>query len=44
MCYAEKGEKVWDIAKRHRSSVERIMTENDLSEETISERRMLVIT
>ena len=44
LCYAEKGEKVWDIAKRHRSSVERIMTENDLSEETISERRMLVIT
>ena len=44
LCYAEKGEKVWDIAKKHRASVENIMKENGLSEETVSERKMIVIT
>ena len=44
LCYAEKGERIWDIAKKHRTSVENIMKENGLSEETVSERKMIVIT
>lgn len=43
-CYAEKGEKIWDIAKKHRASVENIMKENGLSEEILSEKKMIVIT
>ena len=44
LCYAEKGERIWDIAKKHRASVENIMKENGISEETVSERKMIVIT
>ena len=44
LCYAEKGEKIWDIAKKHRASMESIMRENNLSEEVLSERKMIVIT
>ncbi len=44
LCYAEKGEKIWDIAKKHRASMENIMRENNLSEEVLSERKMIVIT
>ena len=44
LCYAEKGEKIWDIAKKHRASMENIMRENNISEEVLSERKMIVIT
>ena len=44
LCYAEKGERIWEIAKRNRASVENIMRENNLSEEILSERKMIVIT
>lgn len=41
--YAEKGEPVWDIAKRYRASIEEILNENGISGDVISEKTMLVI-
>ncbi len=41
--YASKGEKVWDIAKRYSASISTICEENDLSEEELSESRMVMI-
>ena len=32
LCYAKKGEKVWDIAKKYSVPLGRIMSDNDLSE------------
>ena len=43
LCFAEKGEKIWDIAKKYRVSVENIMKENDISEEILSEKKMIII-
>ncbi len=41
--YAEKGEEPWDIAKRTHTSLSAITDENDLSEEALSEPRMILI-
>ena len=43
LCYAEKGEHLWDIAKRYRAPMEEIIRENGLSGEILSEKTMLVI-
>ncbi len=43
LCYAEKGEHLWDIAKKYRAPMESIMAENGISEEILGEKRMLVI-
>lgn len=43
LCYAEKGEHLWDIAKRYRAPMEEIIRENGLSGETLLEKTMLVI-
>lgn len=44
LCFAEKGEQLWDIAKRYRSPMGKIMEENGLSNEVLSEKTMLVIS
>ena len=44
LCFAEKGEHIWDIAKKYRASAKNIMEENGLSEEVLSEKTMIVIT
>lgn len=44
LCFAEKGEKIWDIAKKYGASLESVMNENKISEEILSEKTMLVIT
>ncbi len=41
--YADAGENVWDIAKRYHTSVSAVMEENDLEQETIAQRGMLLI-
>ncbi len=41
--YAEPGDNVWDIAKKHHACAEDIMAENDLSDWTISVPTMLMI-
>jgi hypothetical protein len=41
--FGEKGENLWDIAKKYRVSEENIMKENNLSEEVLSEKTMIVI-
>ncbi len=41
--YAEKGEKIWDIAKRYNSAVSAVTTENELEEEQLSAPCMLLI-
>ncbi len=41
--YAEKGEKIWDIAKRYNSAVSAVTAENELEEEQLSAPRMLLI-
>ncbi len=44
LCYAEKGEHVWEIAKRYRTPVEDIISENGISGDVLLEKTMLVIT
>ena len=41
--YAEEGEVIWEIARRYNTSEEAIRQENNLSEETVPERTMLLI-
>ncbi len=41
--YAEKGEEPWDIAKRTHTSLTAITDENDLTEEALSEPKMILI-
>lgn len=41
--YAEKGERVWDIAKSYSASVSVLREENNLEEEELSDNRMLLI-
>ena len=41
--YADEGEKIWDIARRYCTSVEAIQQENDLTEEEIPNKSMLLI-
>lgn len=41
--YAEKGESLWEIARRYRTSVSSIKAENDLEEEVLENRRMILI-
>ena len=43
MYYAEKGENIWDIAKRYGTGCTKIAEENELSGETLAERMMLII-
>ena len=43
LCYADKGERVWDISKRYRSRPSDIMDENDLSSDILDEDTMLLI-
>ncbi len=42
--YAENGESMWDIAKENRSSVSSIKELNGISEDMISEKKILLIT
>ncbi len=41
--YAEKGENLWDIAKHYRAKIEDIKAENNISQDILSEKTMLVI-
>lgn len=41
--FAEAGESVWDIARRCRSAPEAVKEENNLSDETIGEDRVLIV-
>lgn len=41
--YADRGERVWDIAKRYNTSVAAIMDENGLEADELSEHGMLLI-
>ncbi len=41
--YAESGEEIWDIAKRYNTSVSAVSAENELEQERLSERCMLLI-
>lgn len=41
--FGEKGENLWEIAKKYKVSEERIMKENNLSDEILPEKTMIVI-
>ena len=41
--YAEKGESLWEIARMYRTSVSSIKEENDLEEEVLENRKMILI-
>lgn len=41
--YGQKGEKLFDIAKKYKTDVESIMEENELNEKVLIENRMLFI-
>lgn len=43
ICFCNGGEKVWDIARKYNTTVEEIMSENDLASDEISEKMMLMI-
>ncbi|MBE6828351.1 MAG: DUF3794 domain-containing protein [Ruminococcaceae bacterium] len=42
--FADKGEKLWDIAKKFNTSADEIKAENSLCEDEITEPRRLIIT
>ncbi|MDR1564201.1 MAG: DUF3794 domain-containing protein [Oscillospiraceae bacterium] len=42
--YADKGEALWDIARKHNSSVDKIKEENELTDDTLGEDKMLLIS
>ena len=41
--YCDSGEEIWNIAKKYNTSADRVMFENDLDSETITENRVLLI-
>ncbi len=41
--FCDKKEKVWDIAKKYKTTAEAIIAENDLDNDLISERKILLI-
>lgn len=41
--FCEKGEKLWDIARRYNTTVQAIADENEIYEEAVAEERMLLI-
>lgn len=41
--FADGGESVWDVARRYRTTTQAILEENDLTEDIIPDKRMLVI-
>jgi LysM repeat protein len=43
LSFVKEGESLWQIAKRYRTTVASIREENDLSEDTLPEDRMLLI-
>lgn len=43
ICYAARGESLWDIARRCRTSVEAVMEENHLASDTLAADTMLLI-
>lgn len=43
ICFCNGGETVWDIARKYNTTVEEIMSENDLSSNEIPDKMMLMI-
>lgn len=43
VCFCSGGEKVWDIARKYNTTVEEIMSENELTSDEIGEKMMLMI-
>lgn len=41
--YSQKGEKLWDIARRYNTTVRQIMDENELDDEILAEEKPLLI-
>lgn len=41
--FSESGESVWNIARRYNTTTDAVMLENHLEEDTVSEKRMLLI-
>ncbi len=41
--YAQEGEKVWDISKRYNTCIDVLRDENELSDDTLSSDKMLMI-
>ena len=41
--YADKGERIWDIAKRYNTSMDAVKRENNLETDSLEERSMLLI-
>lgn len=41
--FCDVGENVWNIARKYNTTVSAIMAENELAEETVAEKRMLLI-
>ena len=43
ICFCNGGEKIWDIARKYNTTVEDIMSENELTSDEIVEKMMLMI-
>ena len=43
ICYAEAGDRVWDIAKTYSTSMDAVMKENGLEDEVLPAHTMLLI-
>ncbi len=42
--YGTAGENVWDIAKRYNANIDKIMSENSLTDDVLEEKKLLLIT
>lgn len=42
-CFANAGDEVWELARRHHASPEALKAENDLTDDVIAKRTMLLI-
>ncbi len=42
--YGTAGENIWDIAKRYNANIDKIMSENLLTDDILEERKLLLIT
>lgn len=43
ICFCDEGEKIWDIARKYKTTVDAVMKENSLTEDVTQKRGMLLI-
>lgn len=44
LCYAHKGDDIWEIARTHSTPADRLRADNDLTEDILTEDKMLILS